>query len=1036
MNWLKKMFQKGSEATVEGLRNSVIELRLLQKAVLLDSFEYKRMQKDWKPIQQEIEKGETTESLQALNEKYKQAISNLEKSFKTNSIKQSEVIKGLQNQIKSSPTLLSLLFYEDFIPEEKYNELAVSLVKAHKEGKINDNQLKKLTKYKKKQVKEDEAVYVKDNRTQYADTIIIDDENKILFTVRNKNDDFCPGTYCLPGGHIEDGETPREAARRELMEETGIELEAHEFNLCGEYLDDKSHIYYFCVRSNQEPVVLEEREQQQWEKVTWDEIDKKPLIMNLAENLKNLIAIPKELVNPLADNAQKLYFDGNKIKKGIENLVSLRKLDETCALVKANGEIVVFSQENDGFDVFEKASRVKLVPKKVFVTRGSSTYLTTVWVNPLTGEVKEKPGAETTEVRWIGADVMVGDEIEVFTRRGKREGIVKCCVKTKEGAYIGLITPDGKYTEAYLKSLTGLRVKTKSYDVIPSSIGDMEPESLDDERDIKSVDFSSLPRLGGTSETFLYDNGTRKFFIKKEREGKPGQLQSETMADAVYRALGYPAPQSVVHDVTDSVTGEAFTCKIYPYLEVGEVFGGTRGDVRENAKQEIRKGFALDCLLANWDVIGADGDNILCGPTGIMVWRLDNGSAFQFRAKGSLKPGDAFLDSSTVVELDSMRNSDKATSIVKEVYGSLTDEEICTQIHKLQSQWSDLSLTLLQNGASEEVKKAVRRRLDYMVKWAEAKEMVAKEASEWDEAPSDPDMPSLVTEKYFENWDSFELKGNAELKDALKKQILKREKERESGYKKAAEQMGMTVGQYKAKLQKLAEDFCEALTPGITIWADDSRKAFYEVFKKGGRWKSLFETLDGCGSTSRTARAEYEEAAFGFPYDIEKNKEMRPIYGYATNQKNGDYGTETGASGYGNVFCQIDRKKALESATVTCGDSLGHEDWMVPVPLAKPHFTMFQDLHYDKSTSERIINSIEEFTKGKKVRVAGQGAYFELQYHDQLSAKDVDTIHFKIGKNGRVNRQINKIVNSLLELASGGEEAVKCKVDFEYKDYD
>lgn len=32
------------------------------------------------------------------------------------------------------------------------------------------------------------------------------------------------GHWCTPGGHIEFGETPEEAARREVMEETGLEL--------------------------------------------------------------------------------------------------------------------------------------------------------------------------------------------------------------------------------------------------------------------------------------------------------------------------------------------------------------------------------------------------------------------------------------------------------------------------------------------------------------------------------------------------------------------------------------------------------------------------------------------------------------------------------------------------------------------------------------------------------------------------------------------------------------------------------------------
>lgn len=66
---------------------------------------------------------------------------------------------------------------------------------------------------------------------RYAVTIPIyyDGEYKVLFEVRSHKLNFQPGDISFPGGKVEEGETPKEAAIRELIEEVGLKEEHIEF---------------------------------------------------------------------------------------------------------------------------------------------------------------------------------------------------------------------------------------------------------------------------------------------------------------------------------------------------------------------------------------------------------------------------------------------------------------------------------------------------------------------------------------------------------------------------------------------------------------------------------------------------------------------------------------------------------------------------------------------------------------------------------------------------------------------------------------
>ena len=112
-----------------------------------------------------------------------------------------------------------------------------------------------------------------------AMVVIFNEDKKILILKRSPGPHWMPEKWGLPGGHVEKGESPNDAARREINEESNLILR----NLY--HYKDRGDlaIYYSTEFSGDVEIDFEHTD---WAWASYDELDNYDITPNLKENVK------------------------------------------------------------------------------------------------------------------------------------------------------------------------------------------------------------------------------------------------------------------------------------------------------------------------------------------------------------------------------------------------------------------------------------------------------------------------------------------------------------------------------------------------------------------------------------------------------------------------------------------------------------------------------------------------------------------------------------------------------------------------------
>jgi 8-oxo-dGTP pyrophosphatase MutT (NUDIX family) len=120
-------------------------------------------------------------------------------------------------------------------------------------------------------------------------TVAVFNNNKLLLLRRSSTAPWMPLHYALTGGGIEEGETPEDAASREMIEEIGLDIPPYELKKVQTRVEN-DHVNFVHATVVDNPKITLNFEHDKYEWCDYEDCKKLNLVPNLdiiIDNLKN-----------------------------------------------------------------------------------------------------------------------------------------------------------------------------------------------------------------------------------------------------------------------------------------------------------------------------------------------------------------------------------------------------------------------------------------------------------------------------------------------------------------------------------------------------------------------------------------------------------------------------------------------------------------------------------------------------------------------------------------------------------------------------